>query len=360
MRTIALVLLTFFASYAAAPNCTLAQNTEGITIVVESETTDLHLEQGLRSELAPLAYMVLSVISRVGSQEAMTAFLEVVRDARPETTELDYTVNILDNYMRMDFGGSSMIGHVDTEGNTDWKILDQASGQLLDSEMFNLGLAANESSEVFSELEMLRSIVNNESSVTPRGETRQIAGHQARKYEYRAENYLEPIPIDDDGNMVTIMILNFGSVWVASDSPFADDPVVHALFSGFSNSLRSTGLASEQREEIRNAGMLLGHEDETRVIVDLIDSGGDNAKVLQQASSKTEIVEMSRTSVDPTLFSAITQEKQRCDCSCRAFGELQAIGKLSKREQDAHPKAMTLSMCAPKCAMRWARCGQGN
>ena len=63
---------------------------------------------------------------------------------------------------------------------------------------------------------------------------------------------------------------------------------------------------------------------------------------------------------DTARPSSFDRGGQACDCSCHAFKELQAIGDLPKEQLQAHPKAMALIMCAPKCGMTWAtQCGGG-
>ena len=117
----------------------------------------------------------------------------------------------------------------------------------------------------------------------------------------------------------------------------------------------SVGSGSAGLSAFGAPGVLLRVKEELTVLIYEVSERGMVAegRPIMSTSSLDEVTAIMRRPLADSLFGALEQPQQGCDCSCEAYDELKAIAKLPKAKQEAHPKAMVLSMCAPECGMRW-------
>ena len=270
-----------------------------------------------------------------------------------------YRIRLLGNRIRMEAGGSTMIGVVDGEDElASWSTIDPRTNRVLETGgTFNRGLAVqNTRSLMFPGLGEAQLRILS-SSVTPTGDYRTIAGHETRRYRYQQDLFL-PLPqsLEVEGVPGLNVSLN-GEAWIVVNGPFEADRRVENLFRqhAWSMAARSYGHDSEL-QQLRELGMIF-QADETTTVG--IAAPGGAPETIMTGSETMTVTSIEAVEVDPAIFEPLEQASQGCDCSCRAFTRLQEIGDMPHDQQEAQPDAMALSMCAPRCAMQWMRCGNG-
>jgi hypothetical protein len=180
-----------------------------------------------------------------------------------------------------------------------------------------------------------------------------IAGHTARKYDYTYRSSI--LAHAGEGERGGFGMRVVGEAWYAEAGPYADDVILRNLFRKLAPRMvvSALGGSSADRSSFGTPGVLLRVREAVTVFLYPVGVGGPGEPILT-GSSLDEVTEITRQPLADSLFGALEQPRQACDCSCAAFDELKAIAKLPKAKQEAHPKAMSLSMCAPECGMRWA------
>ncbi len=343
------------AGTALSPRVEAQEFQVGPGLVIEMKTiaTAPGLSEGMQQSLAP-ALNLLGYL--VGPNEDLQEAYDAL--GPPETVTQDVTVYIKGARMRVDIGGNSLLGKLAPDGTVaEWAVLDPASGRIVESDFFNAAMqGASDPYEAFGgEVERPTRVVTRTS------ETREIQGHTAQKYVIQDWVVLNTGLEGEEGEL-GVSLNSVTDTWVATNGPYTEDAGIVQFFRVFGQGLglnpQNPG-QSAQGDDLPPAAIILASHEEAAVSVGSVSAG--TGSQIATATSSTEIRSISRRPLDDALFSGFDRSEQACDCSCAAFKELQAIGKLPKDQQQAHPKAMALSMCAPKCGMKWAmQCGGGQ
>jgi hypothetical protein len=264
----------------------------------------------------------------------------------PESSTMNYVVSLKGDRMRVDMGGSSLLAALTPDGSVaEWAVLDPASGRVINSDAFDTAIL-RDNFDPYAAVPGVFEI--RDSKISPGGGAREIHGFTAQRYTYAYR--LDIYPAGKGEQVPVIMVLTKGSAWIAPGGPDVDRDVAVVFRNwaeGFGNQGNGKSLAQQ--------GLLLGADETKTVTIGLTQSDEAGIEVLQ-GSASFDVTDISRQPLDDAQFSGFERGETGCDCSCDAWKELQAIGEMSREEQEAHPKAMTLSMCAPKCATTWMKC----
>jgi len=213
-----------------------------------------------------------------------------------------------------------------------WGVFDETSGRIMNTLAFDQGINRT------MELQNVGDVTRTGPTVSPTGATDVILGHTVTKYTYEYGMRLEPF----GSGQPRIENIVEGEAWVAADTAIAKSFNEARLFSVIASGIVGTDLG---------LGMPLRTSETTTVI---IEGSGPQARMVVQGSSSSEVTSISRRALDNALFGVDQPAVKQCDCSCDAYKKLMAIGELPEAEQQAHPDAMPLAMCAPRCGFQWA------
>jgi hypothetical protein len=323
----------------------------GLVIEMETSTTapglTQNVQQGLNSALMAIAVLVPQ--ENVGDWNA--AMDEI---GPPETVKQDVTVYIKGARIRVDIGANSLLGRLAPDGSvSEWAVLDPASGRVMDSDFFDRAIRAGSTDEYEA--------FGGDADVTSMGVTasnefRNIQGHEARKYTFGEMVVLDTGMEGESGTPLGVAVSSKTDAWVATDGPYTEDAGIVQFFRVFGRELGLMPEQSNSDDGLPPAAIVLEAHEQAFISIGTAGMG----EPLATASSSTVVKSITRQELDDEMFSGFETGEKECDCSCDAFKELQAIGDLPKEQQQNHPKAMALSMCAPKCAMKWAmQCSGG-
>lgn len=316
-----------------------------LRVVTHSPRVSSGLAQGLLSILGPIA----GQLSDEGRRRVGKAILNLPKST---TSTMDYIVKIKGNRMRVDMGGSSLLARLAPDGSVaEWGVLDPASGRVMNSRTFDRGVRnANVAFREFpGEFEIAPATVSRES------ETRTILGYPARRYRYT--RHLSLFPLGRDTGAPQLVVKKYGSAWLAryKDVPEMDLALFLQVWARSFNDQGSGPMAVD--EELKERGLLLETHDTTEIELHAYHpAGSGTASPLMTTSASTTVTSVDRPQLDPVLFGGFETPKKECNCSCAAYDTLQAIGKLSKKEMEQHPRAMALAMCMPKCVSYYMKC----
>jgi len=324
----------------------------GLVIEIETSTTapklSQSLEQGLNSALA----LIVNFVPPGNVEDWNTAMEEL---GPPETVEQDVTVYIKGARIRVDIGANSLLGQLAPDGSvSEWAVLDPASGRILDSDFFDAAVrgSADPYAAFGGDVEL------PQRSVSRKDETREMQGHTVRKFVVSDGVVLSTGLEGEGGAPLGVQVRSETDAWVATSGPYTEDAGIVQFFRVFG---RDLGLMPEQSgsdEHLPTGAIVLEAHERADIALGV---PGGTGEFLATATSSTVVKSISRQELDGQLFSAFEAEEKECKCSCEEFEELQAIGRLPKAEQQNEPRAMFLSMCAPKCGVRWAmNCGSGG
>jgi hypothetical protein len=341
------------AGNAAAQAAASAASDSGVVVNIRSESVSPGLDKQSPGAafFEALAKAAIAVAEQAGVKptNAEAAIQNELGSALdPETTVSDYVVSVKGNRMRVDMGGSSLLAGLTPDGSVaEWAVLDPASGRLIASDMFDAAVRDGEAGYnpyglVQGEVEIL------DGTVTRSGGTREIQGFTAYRHDYGYGVHL--FPVGKEEGVPFLAVRTVGEAWIAEDGPDVD-PDVATVFRAWAHSFGNQGNGAKLAER----GLLLGASETKTVAMGLAGSDSPGAPVLR-GSTSFDVTGISRQPLDDARFSGFERAEKQCDCSCDAFKELQAIGEMSREEQEAHPKAMTLAMCAPRCTMTWMQC----
>jgi hypothetical protein len=354
-KTTVLASVLLAASVLGAhPRGAAAQDFEvgpGLVIEIETSTTapglSANVQQGINSALMAIAVLVPQ--ENVGDWNAAMEEL-----GPPETITQDVTVYIKGARIRVDIGANSLLGRLAPDGSvSEWAVLDPASGQVMDSDFFDRAVRAGSADEYEA--------FGGDADVTSMGVTasnefRNIQGHEARKYTIGESVVLATDMEEESGTPLGVALSSTTDAWVATDGPYTEDAGIVQFFRVFGRELNLMPEQSNSDDGLPPSAIVLETHERAYISIGAAGMG----EPLATASSSTVVKSITRQELDDELFSGFERGEEECDCSCDAFKELQAIGKLPKEEQQNHPKAMALSMCAPKCGMQWAmQCSGG-
>jgi hypothetical protein len=323
--------------------------TADIVIKGRAESREPGLSDRGRLRIGPI---ILEIVSALGGD------VNAAGDAvgKPKSSVTDFTVSLKGNRMRMDVGGSSLLAGLQADGSAaEWAVLDPASGRVIQGADFDpsagVAVAAENGGFFRSLIEGLEETKFADVTTSDKG-TRQIAGHTTHGYGY---GYLLAGAVPGEAPWVIGTRVD-GTIWVAEDGPYIDDELLVAFFRSVGAEIISGVLVTPPAEIMALAQQrpVLAKSEELKVFLIGNESGQGTAPM--QGSSSFEVKEIASGPLDAALFGGFEQAEKQCDCTCKGFKELKAIGKLSKRQQEAHPKAMALSMCTPQCMTTWFTC----
>lgn len=301
----------------------------------------------LRHFFALLVELARPLIDAAGAGEGASDILAGMGDDfTPQRSDMDYVITSKGNRMRVDMGGSSLLAALTSDGSVaEWAVLDPASGRVIGSDMFDAAVVGGEAG--YNPYGLVPGVVEIlPVTIIPSGETREIQGFIAHSHDYEYSVHLYPAGKGE--NVPMIIVLTKGQAWIAEDSPDVNRDVA-TVFRAWAQSFGNQG----QGATLAKRGLLLAASDTLTVRAGLNMSAG---KEVVRGFSSFEVTEISRQPVDDELLSGFEKAEKPCDCSCAGAKKLQAIGKLSKEEQEKHPEAMTLAMCMPKCVSSWMKC----
>jgi hypothetical protein len=184
--------------------------------------------------------------------------------------------------------------------------------------------------------------------VKPLDKTRLIAGHTARGYEFYYHHWTG-VAVNYEGLGLDVR----GEVWIAGEGPYLDELIRSPFFRG---ATMGSSIVQATAPDLITALGLLGPIIERSEAVTLQE--GEYLKTLLHSTSSFQVTQIFSQPKDDEYFSGFERQEQACDCSCGGWNQLEALTKLSKKEQAAHPKSMTLAMCGPKCMAQWIPCAQ--
>jgi hypothetical protein len=328
----------------------------GLVIEIETTTTapapSESLQQGLQQGLNG-ALVALSDFLSQGDMGELSEAMEGL--GPPETITQDVTVYIKGARIRVDIGANSLLGRLAPDGSvSEWAVLDRASGQVMDSDFFNRAIQASSAAE-YEAFGGDAEVIPTEVSVG--SELRTIQGHQTRKHTITKSAILATAMEGETGTPLGAMVNSTVDAWVATDGPYTEDAGIVQFFRVFGQELNLMPQPSASNDGLPQGAIVLEAHEVANISIGSVGTG----ELLATASSSTVVKGISRQELDDELFSAFEAEEQECKCSCEEFEELQAIGRLPKAQQQNEPRAMFLSMCAPKCGVSWAmNCGSGG
>lgn len=324
----------------------------GPGLVVKIETTSTapglssNAQQGVNRALAVVAQFVSGLSD--ADQEAWDDAMEEL--GPPETVTQDVTVYIKGARMRVDIGANSLLGRLAPDGTvSEWAILDPRSGQVMDTDFFDRAVKARNAAEYEG--------FGGDTGLTPpvvrsTGDSREIQGHTAQKYVITQSVVLATGMSGPGGGPLATLLRSETDAWVATDGPYTEDAGIVQFFRIFGDELNLNAPESSSGVGLPAGGMVL--ETQERVDISIGSAGGGPSEALMTATSSTVVKDISRQELDDELFAAFDREEKGCDCSCSAFKRLQAISEMPTQQQQNHPEAMSLAMCARECAGRWA------
>lgn len=326
-----------------------AASDSGVVVNIHSVSVSpgLNKESPVAGVVEAIAKVAIGVAEQAGANpEDLEELFK--SEVEPERAEMDYVVSVKGNRMRVDMGGSSLLAGLTSAGSVaEWAVLDPASGRVIGSDMFDAAVQGGEAG--YNPYGLVPGIVELlDGTVIRTGRTREIHGITAYSYDY--EYGVNLFPVGKGQTVPVVIVLTVGEAWIAEDGPDVE-PDIATVFRVWAQSFGNQGNGAK----LEQYGLLLGASETKRVFVGIADSDTSPAEVLQ-ASTSFDVTGISRQPLDDARFSGFEQGEKQCDCSCDAFKELQAIGKMSREEQEAHPKAMPLAMCAPKCTGTWMQC----
>jgi hypothetical protein len=346
---------------------------DGVVINLRSTNIAMHLTPQRHGDIQKGCHYLNRALSVVSIKKPCLQVIKALEGdsgdrigTGPETSVANYRLSIKGDRARMDFGGSAMLGRFGADGAIgEWKILDPTTGRIVDSDAFSqsiesageLPFGAGSGSGTSSPFRL----DNEVKGPTRSGVTEVIAGHTARKYDYSYDASI--LAHAGGGEHGGFGISVVGEIWYAEEGPYAADQAVVAVFRKMAPHLvlSTFGGDSKALAAFAAPGVVMRVREDITVSLYAASQTGMSAGAapLLQGESLDEVTEISRQPLADDLFGAFAQPQQACDCSCDAYKELKAIGDLPKKEQEAHPKAMSLSMCAPECGMQWAMsCGK--
>lgn len=339
----ALLLLTASCVLVPVAPATAQEFQVGPGLVAEIEMTSTaprlrpDAQAGLNRAVGSLAFLASGLEGR-NREEAIEA-LEGL--GPPQTVTQNITVYVKGARIRVDIGENSLLGRLTPDGTVEeWAILDPASGRLMATDFFDRAVQARSAAEyeaagIGAQLDP--------PVVRATDEFRTINGHSTRLYRI-SERVLIPTQMD-----LGAAITNEIEAWVATEGPYQEDPGIVQFFRLFGEELNLSPAAG-----LPAPAMVLETEESGVIHLTLHSGSATEGLWLAEATSSTVIKNVSRRELDDEMFSGFEREEKGCDCSCSAFKELEAISKLPKQEQQNHPKAMSLAMCARECGGAWA------
>ncbi len=360
-RTVRRSKMFGFAAVAFAAVCGLAfvataqgpiPAPSGSALVIKGHSEDVEpqLSQDVQDDLFAIAARVEQLLP-VKSANAINS-----KAFETEPTTMDFTAAVKDNRLRLDFGSSSILAKLGPDGSLgESAILDPKTGRVVKSAVSPITAsgARDAATQVFRKLFDKISGGQTMSVLVTPGEVREIAGHAARGYAYA---YSAGSPGARAGIAMTVA----GTVWIAQSGPYMEELSQFPLFREDVEQQMFVALLPPPAKvtALARQGPILAKSEEVTITVWAANGEGDATPVPVQGSSSFEITSISRQPMDDTYFAGFEQAGQECDCTCAGWDELDRISKLPKDQQAANPKSMTLSMCAPKCAMKWIPCAR--
>lgn len=344
----ALLLLTAIGLPCLADDATAQDFEVGPGLVVEFATSSTApgLSEGMQQGLNQAFALIARLLVPPGYDGLLDDAMEDL--GPPQTVSQDVTAYIKGARIRVDIGANSLLGRLAPDGSvSEWAVLDRASGQVMQSTVFDRAVRERSGAEyeAFGEDAQVRPM-----GVTTGNEVRTILGHPARKYTFTREVILPTEMEGQDGRRLGASVMSTTDVWVATEGPYTEDAGIVQFFRVFGSELNMVPAGSPGSGLPAGAVILETHEE---AIIKLGSVGGTQ-ETLATASSSAVIRSISRRDLDDAMFDGFERGQQGCDCSCSAFKELQAISKLPKQEQQNHPRAMKLAMCGAQCGGAWA------
>lgn len=341
--------LVALTAFAWLPGSAAAQDFEvGPGLVVEFETSST--APGLSQSAQQSLNQAFALIARLVPQPNVDDWNEALEElGPPQTVTQDVTAYIRGARIRVDIGGNSLLGRLAPDGSvTEWAVLDRASGQVMESRVFDLAVRARSGAEYEA--------FGEDAEVIPIGvsagsEYREIQGHPARKYTITRRVILPTQMQAQGGQALGVDVASTTEAWIATEGPYTEDAGIVQFFRVFGSELNLTPAGLSSGDGLPAGAIVLETHEQAAINIGAV---GGTAQQLATASSSTVIHSISRRELDESMFTGFERGQKRCDCSCSAFKELQAISKKPKQQQQNDPKAMKLAMCASECGGAWA------
>lgn len=356
MRILALLPLALLPlSDSTSPHENKPQPEDGVVVRVETSSTPLHATEAARRMTAKTEIVIQAIVNTLTGE---TGFHDTTTGPyrRPAPETASYEIQLFDNKIRMETGGTVMIGVVGEDGQASWKTVDPRTNRVVQTlGVFDRGLDGGFVRDLpfsgFGEPEHIT------SNVTPTSEYGSHAGHRTRKYEYSQQIGVLLEPMDLYGGSAIANVYLAGEAWIATSGPFISDPRVKGLFDQHSYSMAGKGFVrGTELDTFVDLGPVLAAHDSIQVSVGTASVGGMTTEPVFLAFDSMEVTSIEGADVDPDIFEPLERQPQACDCTCEAFERLQAVADMPHDQQEAQPDAMVLSMCAPRCGMEWMRC----
>ncbi|REJ76859.1 MAG: hypothetical protein DWQ36_03585 [Acidobacteria bacterium] len=335
-----------------------SQDELGVVVEIRSESVAPKLEtsSALPGQLAQQALTLIAELDLMDNADLRELLLTREFAIEPKTTVETYEILHKGNRVRLDMGRNSLLGALteDRSRIAEWAVIDPASGRVIQTDAFNRAYAGEQPvTTTATPPGSLRRIAGPD----PTGRTETILGHEAHGYTSTDELTMTPLGRPSGDAPVPGVVTRITTdVWVATEGRYAGDDelgaILRLLGSGF-----GAGEAGNAVADLSSRGLVLGSDQRTEIFMgSAVDGAFKGGKALSSASWRVTGIE--RKPLDDSLFAGFERGEQSCDCSCAAWREMEAMGKLSKDEVRNHPRVMTHAMCAPQCAGQWIACAQ--
>lgn len=351
---------------AGEPGIAAAPDTiDGVVVEITVETIDLYIPEDspvwdAASTFCGVVSGLMSMMGGPGTTNCNGSF------QLPSVDTAVYTLHIADEKVRMDFAGQSMLGTVGTDGSFGhWNVLDPATGRLIEFDFGDRsggGIGAMfGSTELANLVEPIGRFRTYSSYPELVYADESLVGHSASLYNYKyGVSGGLALP---NGTETGLAIEVRGMAHYANSGPYMTDANVVTVLDNLSRLMLFSHLeAPDELAMLRHIGMLLMVDEVVtiwayRSVPVPGDIDGGRVKILW-GQVIVEITDARSAQIPTSLFAALEEDQQACDCSCAGWEEVKRFSEDSREELEQNPRLMAMAACSMECMSQWMACLQ--